>query len=83
MDLIREQNQVMESKTFLEVGTGRRMNLPIALWLGGASKIITVDLNPYLKAELIFRDLAYMRNNQQKVKKLFGTMPKNRFSCRD
>lgn len=76
LDCIREQSRVIESKTFLEVGTGWRVNLPIALWLGGASKIITIDLNPYLKTELILGDLAYIRNNQQEVKKLFGDYAK-------
>ncbi|MFM6054304.1 MAG: hypothetical protein ACKPA7_22215 [Sphaerospermopsis kisseleviana] len=30
--------------TFLEVGTGRRINTPLAFWLLIAERIITVDL---------------------------------------
>jgi len=62
---------LVKDKIFLEVGTGRRLNLPISLWLCGASKIYTVDLNPYLKEELVFEDLEYIRNHQQKIKELF------------
>ncbi len=69
---IRQQGHLLEAKTFLEIGTGRRLNLPIVLWLCGASKIITVDLNPYLKSELVFEDIAYIRNNQQEIKALFA-----------
>jgi SAM-dependent methyltransferase len=58
--------------TFLEIGTGRRINMPVAFWLVGAEKIITVDLNPYLKEELIREDIGYMRENQEQVIQLFG-----------
>jgi len=73
VDRIYKQNQSIVSKTFLEVGTGHSLNLPIALWLSGASKVITVDLNPYLKPELVFEDITYIRNNLHKIMVLFGT----------
>ena len=69
--IIRQQGQTIDSKTFLEIGTGHQINLPIALWLAGASRIITVDLNPYLKEELVFDGISYMRNHQQEIEKLF------------
>jgi SAM-dependent methyltransferase len=71
-DHIRGQNQAIKHKSFLEIGTGWRLNVPIALWLCGASKIITADLNPYLKPELILEDIAYITDNQQGVRRLFG-----------
>ena len=37
----------------LEVGTGRRLNLPLSLWLQGAREITTVDLHTYLRRELV------------------------------
>ena len=50
VDLIRKHRQELTgSETFLEVGTGRCLSLPMALWLCGAFRTITVDLNPYLK----------------------------------
>lgn len=72
LNLIHDQGKTFESKTFLEIGTGRRLCLPIALWLCGVSEIITVDLNPYLKEELVFEDISYMGDNQQNIKTLFG-----------
>jgi len=59
-------------KIFLEIGTGRRINIPLALWLMGASRIITVDLNPYLKEELVKEDVIYIIKNKEKIKELFG-----------
>jgi hypothetical protein len=35
------------------VETGRVSLLPVAFWLCGAEKTITVDLNPYMRNELI------------------------------
>nr|NIV33804.1 hypothetical protein [Anaerolineae bacterium] len=68
---IREQGRSAESRAFLEVGTGPRLNLPIALWLCGASEIWTVDLNPYLRPELVAEDVAYIRRHRQEIQALF------------
>lgn len=56
----------------LEVGTGRRLNLPLSLWLQGADGITTVDLNPYLRPELVLEDLRQMRDERVRVEALFG-----------
>lgn len=67
--------------TFLEVGTGRRINTILAFWLLGAEKIITVDLNPYLKEELVKADLSFIVRNRSEVEKLLGEkIFKNRFN---
>jgi SAM-dependent methyltransferase len=64
---------------FLEIGTGRRVNTPLAFWLLGAQKVITVDLNPYLKFELVKEDINYIRANQSSIEKLFaGSIVNNR-----
>ena len=57
--------------TFLEIGTGRRLNTPLAFWLLGAEKVITVDLNPYLKEELVRADLDYLIKNKTEIESLF------------
>lgn len=57
--------------SLIEVGTGRRVNLPLTFWLLGTSSILTVDLNPYLKWELIEQDINYIKANAEKVKALF------------
>lgn len=56
----------------LEVGTGRRLGLPLALWLQGAERVTTVDLNPYLRAELVHEDLLQMRDQRARVESLLG-----------
>lgn len=56
----------------LEVGTGRRLNLPLSLWLQGADEITTVDLNPYLRPELVHEDLLQIRKERTRVEALFG-----------
>ena len=47
----------IEGATVLEVGTGRRLTLPVSLWLMGANRIITVDLHRYLKQSIVKLDL--------------------------
>ncbi len=56
---------------FLEVGTGRRINTPLAFWLMGADRVLTVDLNPYVKEELVREDLNYIREHREEVERLF------------
>jgi hypothetical protein len=60
--LIHQRGETVQDKTFLEVGTGRRVALPLGLWLCGAGQIVTVDLNPYLKSELVLGDIDFIRN---------------------
>jgi len=72
IQMLEGQNQTVEDAVFLEVGTGHRLNLPIALWLCGVKRIITVDINKYLRPELVLEDLTYMRNHQTEVDDTFG-----------
>lgn len=46
--------------------------MPLCFWLMGAKRTITVDLNPYLKAELILQSLAFIRRHQAEIVELFG-----------
>ncbi len=59
-------------KSVLEVGTGRQLNLPLVFWLAGAAEILTLDKNPYLKGEMVLKDLAYMRRNRDQVLELLA-----------
>jgi SAM-dependent methyltransferase len=61
-------------KVFFEVGTGRVPLAPLAFWLLGAEKTITIDLNPYLKQELLVDSLRYMSQNQEQIRELFGDL---------
>jgi SAM-dependent methyltransferase len=57
---------------FLEVGTGRQVTMPIAYWLCGARGTTTVDLNPYLKEELVRESLDYLSAHAGEIRALFG-----------
>jgi len=61
-------------KVFLEIGTGRVPLIPVAYWLMGAQKTITLDLNPYLTEELIRESLQYISKNNEGIQSLFGTL---------
>ena len=63
MECIVRQGRSVESGVFLEIGTGLQITLPLVLWLCGASEITTVDLNHYLKAELVGGDEFRMRTH--------------------
>jgi len=58
----------------LEIGTGRRLEVPIVLWLMGASEIVTVDLNKYLKPTLVWEAIAYIRNNVSLIEQKLQTV---------
>jgi SAM-dependent methyltransferase len=59
-------------KTVLEIGTGRMVDLPIGMWLCGAGRVVTVDLNPYLSARLVAEARNIVRRAPEKVIDLFG-----------
>jgi SAM-dependent methyltransferase len=71
-EYISKFNSTIEGKTFFELGTGRYLNLPIALWLLGASKIFSVDIGRQLKEESVIMNLKYIVANHEKLKKIFG-----------
>jgi hypothetical protein len=58
--------------TVVEVGTGWRLNVPLALWLLGAACIITVDLHRYLRPALVRKDLATIRAAPERFRAMFG-----------
>src|SRR5581483_5483377 len=66
------RRELTGSEVFLEVGTGRCLSLPIAVWCCGAFQTITVDLNPYLKSELIFEEIDYIKTHQESLRQIFG-----------
>jgi len=64
---IQENGGSLPGKTCMEIGTGRRLNLPLVMWLLGTDRVITVDLNNYLKYELIADDIVYIQSNTDQV----------------
>lgn len=72
VDWAASVGQTVQGKHFLEVGTGRMINVPTALWLCGADRITTVDLNPYLSASLVAESHRFIQQHQEQVKATFG-----------
>jgi SAM-dependent methyltransferase len=54
---LRATGRSLHGQTILEIGTGRRITLPVCLWLMGAGRIHTVDLHRYLRDSIVIRDL--------------------------
>jgi SAM-dependent methyltransferase len=69
---IEKAGQEVRGKRFLEVGTGRNVNVPLALWLSGANEVVTVDLNSYLSAALVRETIEFVRQKRDEVVKTFG-----------
>ncbi|HEX8131699.1 MAG TPA: methyltransferase domain-containing protein [Pyrinomonadaceae bacterium] len=69
---IRTTGRDIDGMRFLEVGTGRNVNLPTALWLCGAGEVTTVDLNSYLSSALVFESNEYVRRHEREVLQAFG-----------
>lgn len=71
---IIDQSKPVVGRVFLEVGTGRAPLVPIAYWLMGASRTITVDLNRYLKSDILRDHLEFIGNNSDAVAAIFGEL---------
>jgi SAM-dependent methyltransferase len=78
---IQKQGYTPSGKVFFEVGTGWVPLVPLAYWLMGAGKTISIDLNPYLKQELVAESLSYISENEETILSLFGSLiDKKRFN---
>lgn len=62
----------MEGKRVMEVGTGRRVDMPVGFYLAGAESTDTVDLYRYMKPELVFGSLRNLLKNREEVRDLFA-----------
>ena len=66
-----ESGHPIEGRSVLEVGTGRTIDIPLALWLCGAARVLTVDLNPYLVEELTRESVTFLCRPEN-ITKIFG-----------
>lgn len=55
----------------MEVGTGRRLDMPIGLYLCGAASVLTVDLHRYLKPNLALHSLQILSQKREELRALF------------
>jgi hypothetical protein len=61
----------VEGARVLEVGTGHRIVMPLAFYLGGASSQTSVDLFPILKRDLVMASLPDLLARAQEVTSIF------------
>ncbi|MDR2593508.1 MAG: hypothetical protein LBC87_01890 [Fibromonadaceae bacterium] len=71
---IKQYGTGIKGKVFFEVGTGQVPLLPVALWLCGAEKTITMDLKPYMRKELLKEMLFFCKNQKNEMEKTFGEL---------
>lgn len=55
----------------MEIGTGRRLDMPIGLFLCGAASVLTVDLHRYLKPGLALYSLRTLAEHRETLRPLF------------
>ena len=61
-----------EGRRVMEVGTGRRLDMPLAFYLLGAASVDTVDLHAYLKAEIVLKAVAAIVARRDEVTAYFA-----------
>jgi SAM-dependent methyltransferase len=78
---IKQYGKGINGKVFFEIGSGLVPLLPVALWLCGAKKTITMDLKPYMRNELIEDMLFFCKNQGNKIESVLGELlDKERFN---
>ena len=69
---LAEMGHEVAGKRIMEIGTGRRLDMPVALYLCGARSVDTFDLHPYLREELVMASLGEMLRAKETVREMLG-----------
>lgn len=72
LERLRSQGFSIGGKNVLEIGTGRALGVPTALWLCGAGRTVTVDLHRYLSPALVSICNRYLSQNASRVRELWA-----------
>lgn len=64
----------LHGKRVMEVGTGRRIDIPLAFYLAGAARTDTFDLHKYLRPELVMAAVRTILDNRALVTNLFAPL---------
>ena len=64
---LRDCGVPVEGSRVLEVGTGHRIHMPLAFYLAGARSIISVDLYPILKRDLVMATVKELVEHSSEV----------------
>ncbi len=71
---LRDNGMPVDGSRVLEVGTGHRIHMPLAFYLAGARSIVTVDLYPILKRDLVMASVAELVERAAEVPVLFQSV---------
>jgi SAM-dependent methyltransferase len=66
------QGTPAEGRRVMEVGSGRRLDMPLAFYLLGAASVSTVDLHPYLKTGIVLKAAAAIVAQRDEVAALLA-----------
>jgi hypothetical protein len=61
-----------EGRRVMEVGTGRRLDMPLAFHLLGAASVDTVDLHSYLRPDIVMQAVAAISSKREEVAGIFS-----------
>lgn len=69
---MRSLGIAVAGKRVMEIGTGRRLDMPIAFYLCGAASVATFDLNVYLREELVMASVGEILRGREAVIEILG-----------
>lgn len=67
-------NYEPRNKVIFEIGTGRMPMIAVGYWLMGAAKTITIDINRYVRSDLLDDVGMFVRENTPQIQGLFGSL---------
>lgn len=71
---LRGSGHEVAGARLMEVGTGRRIDIPLGFFLAGAASVVTVDLNRYLRPELVMASIQAMKSRASDIFQLFESL---------
>lgn len=75
VELIQQAGGTVQGAEILEVGTGWRPMVPLVLALGGAKRVVTVDINPWLSLAYTRENLAALKPHLDEIADRCGANP--------
>ena len=75
---LRNMGIKYKGKSFLEIGSGRSLILPVSLFIQGIDEIVTVDINPYFSIDIWQESLLWASRNYQILEKELPGFDKKR-----
>ncbi len=71
---MRGMGLAIVGKRVMEIGTGRRLDMPIAFYLCGAQSVNTFDLNVYLREELVMASIGELLRGREAIVGILGPL---------